>query len=119
MWFDLPLYAVQRSGSGRWLLRTLCNDSFTPAARCVAVLQEPDYPTVEEQRGAEVIRLQQPPTRTRGEINNLDFRSDLLELARLLDHLAPDFHDPELFHVQKNALAAELRRLARWVAPRC
>ena len=95
------------------------SDPLSPTVRGVAVLVEPDYPIVEEPRGTVVIRLQQPPTRTRGEINNLDFRSDLLELARLLDHLAPDFHDPELFHVQKNALAAELRRLARWVAPRC
>jgi hypothetical protein len=94
------------------------DDPFAPALRCIAVLAEPDYPVAKE-RGAEVIRLQQPTDRTRGETNNLAFRADLLELARLLDHLAPDFHDPELFHVRKNALAAELRRLARWVAPRC
>ena len=52
-------------------------------------------------------------TRTRGEINNLDWRDDLLQVARLLDRLAPDWHDPNLFHEQKSALAHELRRLAR------
>ena len=66
-----------------------------------------------------MIRLQQPPTRTRGEINNLDFRSDLLERARLLDHLAPDIRDPERYFVQKSALVHELRRLARWATYRC
>jgi hypothetical protein len=73
------IFAVQRIGPGRWLVWVPDNDPFAPAARCVAVLEEPDYPTVEEPRGAVVIRLQQPPTRTRGEINNLDFRSDLLD----------------------------------------
>ena len=53
-------------------------------------------------------------TRTRGEINNIDLRSDLIEVARLLDHLAPDRHDSERYHLQKDALVHELRRLARW-----
>jgi hypothetical protein len=90
-----------------------------PALRCVAALEEPDYPVVEEQRSGEVIRFKPDNPKARGQINNINWRTDLLELARLLDYLAPDFHDPELFHVQKNALAAELRRLARWAAPRC
>ena len=47
------------------------------------------------------------PTRTRGEINNIDRRDDLLQIACLVDRLTPDRHDPELFHVQKNALAHE------------
>jgi hypothetical protein len=86
--------------------------------QCVAVLEEPAYPGAGKQRGGEVIRFKPDiPAKTRSQI--IDWRTDLLALARLLDHLAPDFHDPELFHVQKNALAAELRRLARWVAPRC
>jgi hypothetical protein len=50
--------------------------------------------------------------RTRGEINNIDLRSDLIEVARLLDHLAPDHHDPD-YHLQKAALVHELRRLAK------
>jgi hypothetical protein len=54
------------------------------------------------------------PTRTRGEINNIDLRSDLIEVARLLDPLAPDHHDPERYHLQKDALVHELRRLAHW-----
>jgi len=121
MLVGLPFYAVHRSSSGRWLVWAPNSDPLSPTVRVVAVLVEPDYPIVEEPRGAVVIRLQQPPTRTRGEINNLDFRSDLLELARLLDHLAPDIRDPERYfvHVQKSALVHELRRLARWAAYRC
>jgi hypothetical protein len=119
MEFDLPLYALRRLASGHWLIRAPDSDPFMPALRCVAALEEPDYPVVEEQRGGEVIRFKSDIPKARSQINNIDWRADLLELARLLDHLAPDFHDPELFHVQKNALAAELRRLARWAAPRC
>jgi hypothetical protein len=32
----------------------------------------------------------------------------------LLDRLVHDHRDPELFHLLKDALAHELRRLARW-----
>jgi hypothetical protein len=49
--------------------------------------------------------------RTRGQINNIDLRSDLIEVARLLDHLAPDRHDPERYHLQKDALVHELSSL--------
>jgi hypothetical protein len=108
MELDLPLYALQRSGSGRWLPRTFCDNPFTPAVLSVAVFDEPDYSGAEKQRGGQVIRLHPNTTRIRGETNNLDFRTDLLEVARLLDHLAPDIRDPERFHVQ-----IELRRLAK------
>jgi hypothetical protein len=118
----LPLYAVQRFGSGRWLIRAPSDDPCAPAVRVVAVLTEPDYSGVGEHRGATVIRSfrswQSRAPKTRAEINISWPRDELLEVARLLDHLAPDFHEPELFHVQKNALAAELRRLARWASPR-
>ena len=89
-----------------------------PARRRCDALPCSKNQIVEEQRGGEVNRFKPDIPKGRGQINNMDWRTDLLELARLLDHLAPDFHDPELFHVQKNALAAELRRLARWAAPR-
>ena len=110
---------LRRASIQFWSLVAPNSDPLSPTVRGVAVLVEPDYPIVEEPRGTVVIRLQQPPTRTRGEINNLDFRSDLLELARLLDHLAPDIRDPERYFVQKSALVHELRRLARWAAYRC
>jgi hypothetical protein len=61
-----------------------------------------------------VIRFDTNAIKTRGDYNDHGWRSDLLQIARLLDHLAPDAHDPERFHIQKNALACELRRLARW-----
>jgi hypothetical protein len=116
---DLRLYAVRCSGPGRWLIWAPDYDPCAPAVRVVAVLEEPSYSGVAKQRGGEVIRFKPDTPKTRGQINNFDWRTELLAVARLLDHLAPDFHDPELFHVQKNALAAELRRLARWAAPRC
>ena len=34
------------------------------------------------------------------------------ELARRVIRLLPDRHDPEAFHVEKDAIAHELRRLA-------
>jgi hypothetical protein len=53
---------------------------------------------------------------TRAEINDLRWpRDELLEVARLLDHL--DTRDIERFYLQRSALSHELRRLARW-APR-
>ena len=72
-------------------------------------------------RSADVTRLfaNPNPSKTRAEIDNVDWRSDLLEIARLVDRLAPDRHDPELFHMQKNALAHELRRLAHWARRTC
>jgi hypothetical protein len=124
MVFGLPLYAVQCSGSGRWLVLAPDSDPCAPAVRVIAVLAEPDYSGAERRRGgAAVIRSfrswQSRIRETRAEINDIAWpRDELLEVARLLDHLAPDFHDPELFHVQKSVLAAELRRLARWAAPR-
>jgi hypothetical protein len=100
------------------------DDPCAPAVRVVAVFDEPAYSVVDKPRGAAVIRSfrswQSRVPKTRAEINDISWpREELLEVARLLDHLAPDFHDPEPFHIQKNALAAELRRLAPWAAPRC
>jgi hypothetical protein len=44
MHVGLPFYAVHRSSSGRWLVWAPDSDPFSPAVRCVAVLEEPDYP---------------------------------------------------------------------------
>ena len=123
MEFGLPLYAVQRSSSGRWLVWATDSGPCAPAARVVAVLAEPAYSGARDPQSSAVIRSfrtwQSRVPKTRAEIGDLAWpRAELLEVVRLLDHLAPDFHDPELFHVQKSALAAELRRLARWAAPR-
>ena len=54
--------------------------------------------------------------KTRAEIGNVSRRDQLLELARLLDRLTPDYSDPERFLLQKSALAHELRRLARCIS---
>ena len=51
---------------------------------------------------------------TRAEIGDINWRDDLLQIARLVDRLSPDRDDPEAFFVKKNALAHELRRLAHW-----
>jgi hypothetical protein len=37
----------------------------------------------------------------------------LADLARRLDRLRPHHRDPERFHLEKDGIAAELRRLAR------
>jgi hypothetical protein len=105
MCIQVPIYAAQRSGPGHWLIRALDPDPFMPAVLSVAVLVEPDYSVLEEQRGAHVIRLSPDTSKTRGDYNDRGgWRSDLLQIARLLDQLAPDIHDPEKFHIQKNAL---------------
>jgi len=114
MCIQVPIYAAQRSGPGHWLIRAPDPDPFMPAVLSVAVLVEPDYPILEEQRGAQVIRLSPDTIKTRGDYSDQSWRSDLLQIAKLLDRLAPDAHDPEKFHIQKNALACELRRLARY-----
>jgi hypothetical protein len=61
MWFDLPLYAVQRSSPDRWLVLAFDDDPFTPAVRVVAVVAEPDYSgSVMRQRpGDSVLRCAQ------------------------------------------------------------
>jgi hypothetical protein len=120
---ELPFFAVQRSALNRWIVWAPSLDPCAPAVRIVAVLEEPSYSGAEKRRGDNVIRSfrswQSRIPETQAEINDIAWpRDELLEVARLLDHLATDFHDPELFHVQKSALAAELRRLARWAAPR-
>ena len=47
----------------------------------------------------------------------MDERKDLLlaDLAHRVDRLRPSHHDPEAFHIEKDEIAAELRRLARAV----
>ena len=53
-------------------------------------------------------------TLSRAEIGNVDWHADLLELARLLDHLRPpDHRHPDLYFEQRSAITHELRRLAR------
>jgi hypothetical protein len=98
---DLPLYALQRTAPNRWSVLSPNADPFLPAVHAVAVLEDMTMKTT-------------IPMRTRGQINNIDLRSDLIEVARLLDHLAPDRHDPELYFLRKDALVHELRRLAHW-----
>ncbi len=73
-------------------------------------------PEMKCMRSGTVIRFGSNPGKTRVEIGKISWREDLLAIARLLDRLVPDHHDPELFHVQKNALAHELRRLARRIS---
>jgi hypothetical protein len=99
--YDLPIFALQRSAPGRWVLWAPDENPFTPAVHAVAVLEDMTMrPTA--------------PTRTRAEWGNVDWHEDLLQLARLVDRLSPDRDDPEAFFVKKNALAHELRRLAHW-----
>ena len=45
-------------------------------------------------------------------------RGTLLQLAARVRHLCPDHRDPERFHVEKDAIERELRRLARVWEPR-
>jgi hypothetical protein len=66
------IFAVRHAGSGRRLVWAPDSDPFSPTMRCVAVLEEPDYPIVEEQRGGEVIRFKPDTPKTRGQINNID-----------------------------------------------
>ncbi len=81
---------------GAWLVRARDSDPFMPAVRIVAVLEEP---TGQGMRSETVVRFD--PNKTRAEINNVDWRSDLLEVARLLDHLSPpDHRDPERYFEQ-------------------
>jgi hypothetical protein len=120
MVFDFPLYAVQCSGPGRWLVWAPDDDPCASAICVVAVLEEPAYHGAREPQSSNVIRAfrtwQSRIPEARAEINNIVWpREELLEVARLLDHL--DTRDIERFCLQRSALAHELRRLARW-APR-
>ena len=45
-------------------------------------------------------------------------RGTLLQLAARVRRLCPDRRDPERFHVEKDAIERELRRLARTWGPR-
>ena len=108
------IYAVQRSAPGHWIVRAPDDDPLLPATVIVAAIDAPAY-CGRAIRSTIVVRPFDPDRKpTRGEINNLDWRGELLESAPLLDRLAPDHHDLERFHLQKDALAHELRRLARW-----
>jgi hypothetical protein len=116
---DLPLYALERSAPGNWLMRAPDDDPFLPATVAVAAIAEPSYVGASKWQAANTVvamRSYPPPhaAKTRAESGDANWRSELLECARLLDRLAPDYHDPERFHLQKDALAHELRRLARW-----
>ena len=46
----------------------------------------------------------------------LGFAHDLTRLAAAVVRLSPSHRDPERFHEDKDAIAAELRRLARVLA---
>ena len=126
MRLDLPLYALQRSAPGRWLLRAPNDDPCEPAVRIVAAIDEPGYTGVKMQRSDNMMRSfrafdqRKPRPQTRAEVGDIVWpREQLLECARLLDHLAPDSHDPERYFLQKSALVHELRRLARWAKHAC
>jgi hypothetical protein len=50
----------------------------------------------------------------RGEVAMTALEAEVLaDLARRLDRLRPDHRDPERFHIEKDEIAFELRRLAR------
>lgn len=74
----------------------------------VAVLDERDY------AGDIMKPMTVSQHATRAEINNVDWRDDLRQLARLVDLLSPDRDDPEAFYLKNNMVACELRRLAKW-----
>ncbi len=90
------------------------------AVHLVDVIEKQAYCDAETRRSDDVIRsfraFPSTPTTTRAEIVDMVWpREQLLQLAYLLDHLAPpDHHNPERYYEQKSALAHELRRLARW-----
>jgi hypothetical protein len=63
-----------------------------------------------------MIAVNAPKSQIRADIGNISWRDQLLELARLLERLTPDYSDLERFLLQKSALANELRRLARRIS---
>ena len=77
--------AVQRSAPGHWLLRAPSDDPLLPPVVLVAAVDAPDYAGA----ARTVIAMRSyPPLRrpeTRAEYSNVDWRSRLLECARLLD----------------------------------
>jgi hypothetical protein len=120
MELNLPLYALQRSAPGYWLVRAPAEDPLLPAVVVVAAFDEPAAYCGPAKRSAIVVRPFDPDRKpTRAEMGNGNWRGELLECARLLDRLVPDHHDPERFHLQKDGLAHELRRLARWARYPC
>jgi hypothetical protein len=115
MQLDLPLYAAARLTSGRWLVRAPNADPFLPAVHTVAVLEDEPM-TIKPahfNHPRSALRTSRVP-QTRAEIGDINWRDDLLQIARLVDRLSPDRDDPEAFFMKKNALAHELRRLAHW-----
>lgn len=93
---------MQRLPAG-WLVRAPNADPLLPAVHPVAVLEDEPMSVKPD-----------ATTHTRGELNNIDLRSDLIEVARLLDDLQPPDHVDTEYHLQKAVLVHELRRLARW-----
>ena len=121
---DLLLFALQRAAPGRWLVRAPYEDPLLPAVVAVAAVEEPDYAGTSKWQAANTVVTMRPfppphGAQTWAEFGDVNWRSELLECARLLDRLVPDHRDPELFHLQKDALAHELRRLARWARYPC
>jgi hypothetical protein len=108
---DPPLFALQRLGPRRGLLRAPCADPFLPAVCVAAVLDERDY-------AGDAMKPLSTSTRvptTRAEFGNISWREDLLQLAKVLDQLSPpDHRNPERYFERRSALAHELRRLAWW-----
>jgi hypothetical protein len=102
------IFAVQRLAHGRWLVWARDDDPCAPAVHAVAVFEEPSYSGARKPQSSAVIRSfrswQSRIPETRAEINNIGWpREELLEVARLLDHL--DFRDIERFCLQRAALA--------------
>jgi hypothetical protein len=83
-----------RSAPGYWLVWAPSEDPFLPATVAVAAVEEPAYS--EHARRSEIVvrPFDTDRKRTRGEINNLGWRGELLQCARLLDRLVPDHAIP-------------------------
>jgi hypothetical protein len=124
---DLPLFAVQRSGSGRWLVWAPNDDPCAPAVCVVDIVREPfaaaeekAYSTAAPQQD-NVVRIRtyrssDPKPAAVVEAGDLSLSAELLTIANLLGRLhPPDYHRPQLFHEQVGALTAQLRSLARRV----
>jgi hypothetical protein len=53
MWLDLPIYAVQRSASGRWLIQVPSGNPFEPAVFVVDAIDEPQLRSHHDSNGKE------------------------------------------------------------------
>jgi hypothetical protein len=113
---DLPLFAVQRSAPGHWLLRAPSEDPCAPTGIVVdsiEIVSEREYSSAAMyyRRGKLVQPVEARPGRPRAVIGDVSWRTELLEYAALLDRLQP--YDLEVFCLQRLTLARGLRRLAR------